>query len=111
MLENLKKLRTEHKISQEALGSIVGVSQQAINKYENHNVEPDIATLIKIANYFDVSVDFLIGNTQERHKCESVKEYDLNKEEQLFVKAFRKTGSKEKQIIQMILDNDSKKKK
>lgn len=110
MLENLKKLRAERKVSQEALGNIIGVSQQAVNKYENHNTEPDIATLIKIADYFNVSVDYLIGNTTERHKCESVTEYELNAEEQLFVESFRQIDDTEKQSIQLILDNYTAKK-
>lgn len=76
MLKNLKSLRTENKISQESLGKIIGVSQQTINKYENHNVEPCINILIKISNYFDVSVDYLVGNTNEKHKYKSTVKYD-----------------------------------
>ena len=45
MLVNLKKLREEIGVSQRALADAVGVSQQSINKYENHKIEPDIETL------------------------------------------------------------------
>ncbi len=45
MIKNLKALRKEYNISQQQLANIIGVSQQSINKYENHNVEPDIETL------------------------------------------------------------------
>lgn len=61
MVKNLKKLRNEQGISQRELADIIMVSQQSINKYENHNIEPDIDTLIKIADYFDVSIDYLVG--------------------------------------------------
>lgn len=61
MVKNLKKLRNERGISQRDLADIIMVSQQSINKYENHNVEPDIDTLIKMADYFDVSLDYLVG--------------------------------------------------
>ena len=54
-------------ISQQQLGEIVGVSQQSINKYENHNVEPDVATLCALADYFQTSVDYLVGHTQVDH--------------------------------------------
>lgn len=64
MLENLKKLRENAKITQKQLAEAIGVSQQSINKYENHNIEPDIETLIRIADYFDTSVDDLIGHGQ-----------------------------------------------
>lgn len=61
MVENLKKLRKKHKISQKQLADVIGVSQQSINKYENHNIEPDIDTLKALANYFNTSIDYLVG--------------------------------------------------
>ena len=42
MVQNLKQLRLEKNLSQNKLAEIIGVSQQSINKYENHNIEPDI---------------------------------------------------------------------
>ena len=42
MLKNIKKLRIGKGLSQQQLADIIGVSQQSINKYENHNVEPNI---------------------------------------------------------------------
>ncbi len=65
MVANLKKLRTEHGYSQKALADLLGITQQAIYKYENLSVEPDIQTLIKIADIFNVSVDYLIGRESE----------------------------------------------
>ena len=61
MVKNLKRLRSKAGISQRELAEIVMVSQQSINKHENHNVEPDIETLIKLADYFKVSLDYLVG--------------------------------------------------
>ena len=61
MIKNLKTLRKQKGISQRDLAEILMVSQQSINKYENHNVEPDIETLIKMADYFQVSLDYLVG--------------------------------------------------
>ena len=61
LVENLKKLRIKHKISQKQLADVIGVSQQSINKYENHNIEPDIDTLKSLANYFNTSIDYLVG--------------------------------------------------
>lgn len=57
----MKKLRIKHKISQKQLADVIGVSQQSINKYENHNIEPDIDTLKSLANYFNTSIDYLVG--------------------------------------------------
>lgn len=61
MVKNLKKLRSKKGVSQRELANAVMVSQQSINKYENHDVEPDISTLIKMADYFNVSLDYLVG--------------------------------------------------
>ncbi len=65
MVANLKKLRKEHGYSQKALADLLGITQQAIYKYENLSVEPDIRTLIGIADIFNVSVDYLIGREAE----------------------------------------------
>ena len=58
MVKNLKYLRTRYGISQQQLAEIAGVSQQSVNKYENHNIEPDIRTLTAFADFFHTSVDF-----------------------------------------------------
>ena len=63
MLDNLKLLRSASGISQKTLADSIGISQQSVNKYENHNIEPDIATLSRIADYFHVSIDYLVGRT------------------------------------------------
>ena len=57
MIKNLKKLRQLAGVTQQQLAEQLTVSQQSVNKYENHNVEPDIDTLIKIADFFEVSLD------------------------------------------------------
>lgn len=61
MVANLKTLRTKFNLSQQQLADIIGVSQQSINKYENHNTEPDIETLKTLADYFNTSIDYLVG--------------------------------------------------
>ena len=65
MLENLRKLRTEAGVTQKQLADAISVSQQSINKYENHNIEPDIQTLVLIADFFHTSVDYRVGHSSE----------------------------------------------
>ncbi len=105
MLGNLKALREEAAVSQKQLADAIGVSQQSINKYENHNIEPDIETMIRIANYFNTSVDYLIGHTSVRHKIEQVTAYELNAEESSVVDAFRKLTKKQKSCISAVIDS------
>ncbi len=108
MLDNLKKLRDEKSISQKQLADVISVSQQSINKYENHNIEPDISTLIKLADYFDVSVDYLVGHTDIRHRIEQVCSYDLNKEESFLIDNFRRLSPRQRQCIQMLTESYEK---
>ena len=59
--DNLSLLRKEKNMEQKALAKVLGVSEQTISRWENNVVEPDIKSLIKIANYFDVTTDYLLG--------------------------------------------------
>lgn len=65
MVGNLRKLREQHGLSQQKLAGNFGISQQSIYKYENGLAEPDIDTLISMADYFCTSVDYLVGHVDE----------------------------------------------
>ena len=58
----LLELRTDRGISQRTVGEALGVVNQTISFWENGSREPDMDTLLKIAKYFDVSIDYLFGN-------------------------------------------------
>ncbi len=105
MLKNLKKLRENAGISQKQLADSIGVSQQSINKYENHKIEPDIDTLIKIADYFETSVDYLIGHSTIRRKIERTEEYELNAEESRLIEQYRKLSAKQRAGVQSVIDS------
>jgi len=105
MLKNLKKLRTESGISQRELAENIGVSQQSINKYENHNIEPDIETLIRMADFFDTSVDYLVGHSRIRRRIEPVSTYDLNKDEATVMDGFRQLNRKQRKAISQLIES------
>ena len=105
MVANLKKLRIKNGISQQKLADAIGTSQQSVNKYENHKIEPDIDTLIRIADYFGTSVDYLIGHTDIDHVIESLTPVDLNSEESELIDNYRKLSPKQKQSIALIIQN------
>lgn len=60
----LKELRKKKGISQLRLATELNTTQNTISRYETGEREPGIAELIKIADYFNVSVDYLIGRTE-----------------------------------------------
>lgn len=62
----LKKLRKEKNISQLKLALDLNMNQNAISRYENMEREADYETLIKFADYFEVSLDYLLGRTDKR---------------------------------------------
>lgn len=57
----LKLLRKNHNLTQEELGTHIGLSKAVISKYENGIGYPTFDTLIHIAEYFAVTTDFLLG--------------------------------------------------
>lgn len=59
----LKELRKSRKISQLRLAMDLNMNQNSISRYETGERECDYATLILIADYFDVSIDYLLGRT------------------------------------------------
>ena len=61
----LKELRRSKGISQLKLAMDLNTNQNTISRYETGEREPGILELIKIADYFGVSVDYLIGRTNK----------------------------------------------
>ncbi len=61
----LKTLRESSKISQDKLSKIIGVSRSTVAMWETNSSQPDIDTLIKLANFFNVSLDYLLERTTE----------------------------------------------
>lgn len=105
MLHNLKMLREEKGISQQKLADEIGLSQQSINKYENHDVEPDFDTLKRLSDFFETSADFIIGNTDIRNKIEKIEKYDLNRLEIECIEKFRILSPKYRKSILSLMDD------
>jgi len=59
--QRIKELRIYRNISQQELATILGVNQRTISNWEVREIEPDYDILVLIANYFDVTTDYLLG--------------------------------------------------
>jgi len=59
--ERLKELRKAKGLSQKSLGEVIGLSERGIQNYELETNKPTSDTIIKLADYFDVSTDYLLG--------------------------------------------------
>ena len=64
--ERLRQLRNEKKVSQVALAKEVGVSPRVYQDYEYGKREAQMTTLVKMADFFGVSLDYLAGRSDER---------------------------------------------
>lgn len=61
--ERLRKLRERNRMKQCVLAELCGLNRNAIKLYENGKVEPTRKSLESIADYFDVSIDYLLGRS------------------------------------------------
>lgn len=59
--EHLTILRRQHGLSQEQLGDLIGVSRQAVSKWENGSTTPELDKLLALSEFFDMSLDQLVG--------------------------------------------------
>ena len=64
--DTIKALRKEHGLTQTKLGEVVGFTHVAVVKWENGQREPDFSTLTKLADYFGVSTDYLLGREEKK---------------------------------------------
>ena len=95
--ENARKCRG----TQKAVTEAIGVSQQSINKYKNHNIEPDIKTLVRLAKFFHCSVDYLIGHCDTKHDHL----HDFTTEECTLRYTYRNLNRLQKAAIHAVIDS------
>lgn len=95
--ERLKELRKEHKLSQEDLGEILYLSKGAVGNWELGTRQPDYDTLKFLAEYFNVSTDYLLG-------IETLPAPQLSENEQYLIDKFRKLPWKSQNHILQTAD-------
>ncbi len=62
--ERMKRLRQQNGLNQVQFAAAMGVTKQCVSNWENDNVVPSIEMLVKIADYFKVSTDSLLGRAE-----------------------------------------------
>ena len=61
----IKELRTAQGLTQVEFANNLSVSKQAVSNWENNNIQPSVDMLIKIADYFGVTTDYLLGRSND----------------------------------------------
>ena len=102
--KRLRNLRENKGISQEKLGLYLGLSASTIGMYEQNRRQPDNDILMKLADFFEVSTDYLLGKTEVQNYEEP---YDNELDELLFSKA--KDLSEEEKLAVLNVINAIKK--
>lgn len=62
----IRELREEKKLSQTEMSKKMGVSQQTYSRYETHSSEIPLEKVVWLANFFEVSIDYLLGVSNNR---------------------------------------------
>lgn len=104
---NLKNLRNEAQINQKSLASQFRVTQATISSWENGRTAPSFEQLIQIADYFDVSVDYLIGRTN----IDNNYVYNPQKDIADILELLQQTDNREREYIYRLLKEYLKVKK
>ncbi len=114
--KRLKKLRQNHNLRQVDLADILGLAQTTITNYENNDRFPGQKTLKEIADYFNVSLDYLLGRTsnptridhflkQERPELQSAEDFLADEKVKRFFELLSNRSRRD--IFQFLKDNYS----
>lgn len=94
----IKKLREERRLTQKELAEEMGLAQSTIAMIENDKKEGSTKTLKKLADFFNVTLDYLLSEDKEKDK---INEYE--EQNKIFFSKFGKLSSKDRnKIIKMI---------
>lgn len=103
-----KELRIKNGYTQDSLADTLGLSRSTISMYENDNREPDFETLEKIADLFNVDMDFLLGRSRKTTVIPSEeKSDDFARAEQLIARNGKNMSKEQKlRLIQLLSEID-----
>ena len=74
----IKRLRMEHSVTQEELAGYLGISYQAVSKWENETTMPDITLLPKLAAFFGIKIDelFSVNHDDELERIDNILHFE-----------------------------------
>ena len=76
MNNRIRELRKQHKMTMKELGAVVGLAESTISQYETGKRQPDNETLLKLGEYFNTSVDYLLGSTRTNENAPTLTQKD-----------------------------------
>ena len=97
----LKELRIENGLKQKDVAEHLCVTQQAVAYYENSVSKPDPETLVKLADYFHVSVDYLLGREDDFGNV--ILNADLTEDERNVLSVYKKLPEQRKKFFEYVI--------
>lgn len=98
MSNRIRELRKKAKITMKELGKQVGAAEGTISHYETGKRQPDIEMLSKLANYFGVTIDYLVGGVESENA-----EAPLSTDEKNLLDMFKSLSSDEKSFVETMV--------
>lgn len=114
-MKRLKFLRKQRKLTQVEMARILNIAQSTYAQYETGKSNPDYNILVKIANFFEVSVDYLLGNdfindAESTYNFEKTKQMiveELGPDVEIHFKDWKKVTREKLRVIKAVIDMEN----
>jgi transcriptional regulator with XRE-family HTH domain len=103
----IQELRKENDVSQKQLANFLGISQGNLCDWEKGRSEPDIAMLVALSNYFNVSIDYIVGRSDDYGIIKKTENF--SKENELVLKFYNSLNTRAQEHFVGLIKNLSKK--
>lgn len=108
-MKRLRELREAKKLSQQAFAEFFHITQQSVYKYEHGLAYPDIEIISQMADFFDTSIDYLVGASDVPLRYELVETTNLSSQELRVLEYYRRLSPDIQELIQKIILSDNHK--
>lgn len=98
--QRLKYLRKEKKLTQNDMAELLGITRQGYAKYESGSGEPDIKAIDKLANFFNVTTDYLLGRSDIKNPEKMTNEGISNAD-------YEKLTAYQKEVVDFIISREN----
>lgn len=102
----IRELRKAKKVTMKELGNMIGVAESTMSLYETGKRKPDPETLSRLADYFNVSVDYLLG--RDEGQPPAAPKYSTDQRKEIVLKKLEKKSLAQLEAILVAMGDDGK---